>query len=113
MLQFSVKMLMKRLMLLIIGLGMSSQVSAGCIGPVIMGECKGSVTPFDDPDQDGDRTRAYIQGTPYTNQFGQTVTLVPDGGGVDGQRLEITPNAYGMGIHKDQFGRPMREQPLP
>lgn len=47
----------------------------------------------------------------HSNQFGQPIKLVPDFGGVPGERLRIKPNAYGPGVHMDQYGRPVREKP--
>ena len=91
---------------------------AGCIGPVIMGECKGTVTPFDTnggmQQQSGQaeslRPNVYGRGV-YENRYGQSVTLEPQGGGVPGEQLRITPDAYGPGVHMDQYGRPVRERP--
>jgi hypothetical protein len=46
----------------------------------------------------------------HQNQYGKPVTLVPQGGGVYGERLRIRPNAYGPGMHMDQYGRTVREK---
>ena len=47
------------------------------------------------------------------NQYSQPVRLRPDFGGVPGEQLQITPNAYGHGVHMDQYGRPVREYSWP
>lgn len=49
----------------------------------------------------------------HMNQYGQAITLRPQGGGVPGEHLKIKPNAYGPGIHMDQYGRPVREKRWP
>jgi len=98
---------MKRTTLIFIALVAPTAASAGCIGPVIMGECKGTVTPFETL-----QPNAYGQGV-HQNRYGQPVTLEPKGGGVRGEMLQIRPDAYGPGIHMDQYGRPVREKPWP
>ena len=91
---------------------------AGCIGPVIMGECKGTVTPFDasggmqQPSGQAESLRPNVYGpNVHENRYGQPVTLEPQGGGVPGEQLRIKQDAYGPGVHMDQYGRPVRERP--
>jgi len=45
------------------------------------------------------------------NEYGQPVQLRPDFGGVEGENLNVKRNAYGLGVHMDQYGRPVREYP--
>ena len=49
----------------------------------------------------------------HMNEYGQAITLTPQGRGVPGEHLKIKPNAYGPGIHMDQYGRPVRERRWP
>lgn len=85
-----------------------------------MGECKGTVAPFassggnsQGADNFGNlRPNAYGPGI-YQNQYGQPVTVQPQGGAVQGERLLIRPNAFGPGVHMDQYGRPVRERTWP
>ena len=93
---------------------------AGCIGPVIMGECQGTVTPFEtnagvqQPPSQPESLRPNVYGPGvHQNRYGQPVTLDPQGGGTPGERLEIKPDAYGPGVHMDQYGRPVREKSWP
>jgi hypothetical protein len=111
---------MKHLALLFIAAGLPYAASAGCIGPVIMGECQGTVTPFEtnagvqQPPSQPESLRPNVYGPGvHENRYGQPVTLVPQGGGVPGERLQITPDAYGPGVHMDQYGRPVREKSWP
>ena len=106
---------MKKALATLALLGASQIASAGCIGPVIMGECKGVVTPF--PTQNSGRSsnggfvpNAYGQDV-HQNQYGQAVALQPQGGGIPGEQLTIRPNAYGPGVHSDQYGRMVHERP--
>jgi len=94
--------------------------TAGCIGPVIMGECKGTVTPFDtnagvqQPSGQSESLRPNVYGPGvHQNRYGEPVTLEPPGGRIPRERLQIKPDAYGPGVHMDQYGRPVREKPWP
>lgn len=108
---------MKRFAMSIVVITFLQPAFAGCIGPVIMGECKGTVTPFgangtqQQPSQPL-RPNAYRPGI-HQNQYGQPVTLEPRSGGVPGEKLTIQPNTYGSGVHMDQYGRPVREKSWP
>ena len=106
---------MKKIIASLILLGASQLAFAGCIGPVIMGECKGTVTPFSTLSSGAARTGqlvpdAYGPGV-HQNQYGQAVILRAQGGGIPGERLTITPDAYGPGVHMDQYGRAVNEYP--
>lgn len=109
---------MKHMAILLFAVILPHSAFAGCIGPMIMGECKGSVTPFDTnggmqrPSRQAEslRTNVYGPGV-HENRYGQPATLEPQGGGVPGEQLRIKPDAYGSGVHLDQYGRPVRERP--
>lgn len=105
---------MKKVITLAVLFGASQLAFAGCIGPVIMGECKGievSLPTWTNPAPTSNTLvpDAYGPGV-HMNQYGQAVVLQPQGGGTPGERLTITPNAYGPGVHMDQYGRMVREQ---
>jgi hypothetical protein len=106
---------MKKALATLFLLGASQVAAAGCIGPVIMGECQGTVTPFPTQNSPGSGNsgpvpNVYGPGV-HQNQYGQPVVLQPQGGGIPGERLIITPNAYGPGVHSDQYGRIVKERP--
>lgn len=108
---------MRRTAIFVAILAMPFAATAGCIGPSIMGECKGTVTPFNtndsmqQPSRQADSLRPNAYGPDiHSNRYGQAVTLEPQGGGVPGEQLQIKPDAYGPGIHMDQYGRPVRER---
>lgn len=118
---------MKHIVLALVILAMPLVASAGCIGPVIMGKCEGTVTQFE---TDGGgvqqplrrskslrpseslRPNVYGPGV-HQNRYGQPVTIASQGGGSDGEMLQIKPDAYGLGTHMDQYGRPVKEKPWP
>ena len=106
---------MKKIIASLILLGASQLAFAGCIGPVIMGECKGTVTPFDTRITSGSGNSGFVPNAygpgVHQNQYGQAVILRPQGGGIPGERLTITPDAYGPGVHMDQYGGAVSEYP--
>lgn len=105
---------MKNLVLLLIVTILPNIAYSGCIGPVIMGECKGTVTPYETNGGAKSNLRPNVYGPGiHQNQYGQPVTVEPDGGSVYGEQLQIKPDAYGPGVHMDQYGRPVREKPWP
>ena len=112
---------MKHIVLALVILAMPLTASAGCIGPVVMGKCKGTVTPYEtdgggvqQPLRRSKSLRLNVYGPGiHKNRYGQPVTLEPQGGGSYGERLRIKPDAYGLGTHKDQYGRPVKEKPWP
>ena len=78
---------MKKIIALI-ALMAATPAAAGCIGPTIMGECKGTVTPFQDRNSNDD---GYSRISPT---------------------VKVKPNAYGMGVGSDQYGRAVEHNPL-
>ncbi len=112
---------MKHIVLALVILAMPLAASAGCIGPVVNGKCEGTVTQF--PTGGGGvqqplrrtnslRPNVYGPGV-HQNRYRQPVTVAPQGGGSDGEMLQIKPDAYGLDTHMDQYGRPVKEKPLP
>lgn len=108
---------MKRLIVPLLAIVFPYAATAGCIGPVIMGECQGAITQFDtdggmqQPSGPPPSLQPNVYGLGvHQNQYGRPVTVAPQGGGVPGERLRVKPNAYGSGVHMDQYGRPVRER---
>lgn len=106
---------MKKVIASLVLFGASKLAFAGCIGPVIMGECQGTITPFNTGNTRSAGGNGFVPNVfgpgVHQNQYGQAVTLHPQGGGIAGERLDISPDAYGPGIHRDQYGRVVRERP--
>lgn len=80
---------MKKLAIVLCLIG--AEASAGCIGATVMGRCRGTVT-----DSYGAAQPSYGTSRP-TRVSPNTI---------------ITPNAYGMGVGSDQYGRPVEHEPL-